>query len=136
MAKKKHTRRYQYQTLDVNAAGSVKTTFGLLLVAVVVALAASLAYVWLRSGTETWERRAAERRQEYEVKVKKRHNLKVELETYRGGRYILSAVHHWNLDLHPPYPGQVRRVAVDEKSTAEDTWEESLVVDRRELRNR
>jgi len=79
---------------------------------VTLVLLAALAFVGLRSATERQSRRLVELRLEREVRAKERENLRVELETYKSGSYILAAVNRLGLKLRPPLPGQVRRVSL------------------------
>ena len=131
MANKRTKRRFRQQNVQLDMRGNIKTTLAVISILIVMASVTLLGFVWLRSGTEHWKKALSERQREYEVTLKKRDNLRAELETFRSGKYILSAVHHWNLDLHPPYPGQVRRVSLNRESQQEDgPLDESLVVDR------
>jgi hypothetical protein len=69
-------------------------------------------------------------RREFSVRVKEVQNLQVEYEMYRSGQYVLSAVSRLGLELHPPLPGQVRRVSLPAQlgSGQAQSAEGSLVV--------
>jgi hypothetical protein len=106
------TRPYRYETVEFQ--GSVTLHRGLwpLAVLVGIALAALLAYVGLRSATEVQQRQLSQLRKEYGISSKEAENLGIELESYKSGSYVLSAVNRLGLGLRPPYPGQVRRVSL------------------------
>ena len=73
-------------------------------------LAAALTYVWLRSEEDRLGRESQELRHDLDERNKELVNLRVEMEGYRSGRHILTAVDRMGLKLRPPTPGQVRRI--------------------------
>ncbi len=107
----RHYRPYRCQVnLDTGRSGIRATV----LLIIVFLTTAALAYVWLRSGESELNRKAQNLRSEYREQVKELENLTMELERYRGGRYILTAVERLQLNLHQPVYGQVRRLPAHE----------------------
>jgi hypothetical protein len=107
-----HNRLYRYETVEFEAPEAMRGMAWKSITLVAIVLVAALAFVWLRSSTERMQRSLAGLRHEHQLRLKELENLRIELETYKSGRYVLSAVNRLGLNLRPPYPGQVRRVAV------------------------
>jgi len=107
----KHDRKYRrHQPCQVvlkTTAGSVRWGG---LVILLLLLTTALAFVWCKSGQERTGRQVQRLRQQFAVKAKEAENLRLELERYRRGDYILSEVQRLGLDLRPADPDQVRRV--------------------------
>lgn len=107
------TRAYRYHDLDVEMSTGVKTGAWQFLTLAAVILLSVLAYVWLTSQTENIEQRVTSMRRKAAVRASEVENLSVKAERFRGGKYIAAAVHRFDLQLHPPYTGQVRRLTLD-----------------------
>ncbi|MCF7855098.1 MAG: hypothetical protein K9N51_09895 [Candidatus Pacebacteria bacterium] len=126
------TRLYRYEMLESNMAQVSRAgVVWRLLVVIIPALAVALAFVWLQSTTEKLEQRLATLRREHELREKQVGNLRIELETYKSGRYIVSAVRRFDLELRPPYPGQVRRVSMHRSSGDGESGDEVGLLARR-----
>lgn len=95
------------------------------LAAFFVLLGVGVWYVHLRSETETLNKEIQRKRRALSVKTKQVENLRTKLESKKDGAYILFEVERRGLGLHPPYPGQVRRVTLEAEPARES--EEGLV---------
>lgn len=79
---------------------------------VIVAVLAVVAvgFVWLRSGAQNTSKELQAQQRKLALQSQELENLQVQLEAYTSGSYILRKSR--KLGLHPPLPGQVRRVRV------------------------
>ena len=115
-----HDRKYRRYQCHVNASpvrkGAVYCCGGVL----VFALAAILTFVWTQSALNNTSNRLQNLRREFALKAKEAENLRTDLEAFKGGRYILTAVDRLRLGLRPPLPGQVYRVSMDASSDGSD----------------
>lgn len=80
---------------------------------VILALTATmaLAFAWLRSGLQEVSRELQIQQRKLVLRGEELDNLRVQAESFRGGDYILAECR--KLGLHPPLPGQVRRINLD-----------------------
>ena len=113
MRAKQHDRRYRrYQCrVDTSAAprGSLCYCAGVLVFLMLV----SLTFVWCRSAHGRLDKELQGLRRQFGAKAKEVENMHMEVETYRSGRYVLTAVEKLALGLRPANPQQVRRAHVD-----------------------
>lgn len=77
---------------------------------VAVGGAMGLAFVWLQSGLQTVSSKLQAQQRQMVMHQEELENLRMQLETYTSGEYILRESR--KLGLHPPMPGQVRRVNI------------------------
>ncbi len=94
---------------------------------VILALAASiaLAFAWLRSGLQEVSRELQIQQRKLVLRGEELDNLRVQAESFRSGDYILAECRE--LGLHPPLPGQVRRINLKEPtSPRSNSADESL----------
>jgi len=103
-------RRYQCRVQTGPGPGRLVWHSGSVLAFV---LLVSLAFVWCRSAETKMNRRMVELREQYKLKLNELKNLQIDLEHYRGGKHVLTAVEQFELELHPPVAGQVRRIIPD-----------------------
>ncbi|MFO7820713.1 MAG: hypothetical protein R6V56_01435 [Lentisphaeria bacterium] len=109
------TRAYRYDEFAFDVSGDGKTGIWQFAIFGVICLLAVLAYVWLTSQTETFERRISEMRSKVAVQSSEVENLHMKAARFRGGKYIAAAVRRFDLNLRPAFIGQVRRVSVEGK---------------------
>jgi len=81
------------------------------LLAAALVVGALLGYIRLRSNTQRIAQIMATRRMEMAKNSKEIVNLRVLYEQYTSGDHILGAVRRYRMGLHPPFPGQVRRMS-------------------------
>lgn len=94
---------------------------------VLLALVASigLAFAWQRSGLQEVSRELQVQQRKLVLRGEELDNLRVQAESFRSGDYILAKSRE--LGLHPPLPGQVRRINLKEPTTPRsDSAEEAL----------
>ncbi len=120
-------RTYRYKNLQVRAhAGARGLVWRVVLIVCAVA-AISVVYVWLQSAGGKNARELQAKGRIMELNAKNLENLRLELESLRGGDNILTKVVEMGLALQPPRPGQVRRVSVDRANPPFDHSERPLV---------
>lgn len=128
MRARQHDRRYRrYQCrVDTGAAprGSLCYCAGVLVFLMLV----SLVFVWCRSEHARLDKQLQGLRREFGVKAKEVENIRMEVEAYRSGKYVLTAVEQLALGLRPANPQQVRRV--EGGSSVDGRWREPPVVAR------
>jgi len=126
-AHRSRTRRGRVANLQVRPPVWTGSTLWLGVLLVAVGLAVTLGFVYLRSATDAMikERDLLARR--LSIQAKEEENLWVELESYKRGDYILSAVVRLGLPLRPPAPGQVRRVTVRALNSPDASSRERMV---------
>lgn len=120
-------RRYRSRRLEVRVkdrSNPVMWKIGLLLAVVLVA---GVFYVWLISSNERLDRQLHNRQKQLADGMKQLENVRMELESYKSGHYIITQVQNLNLNLHPPYPGQVRRVSLEGRQNRADYSEDGLL---------
>ncbi|MFW5803277.1 MAG: hypothetical protein ACOCWJ_05105 [Verrucomicrobiota bacterium] len=74
----------------------------------------ALAFAWLRSGLQEVSRELQIQQRKLVLRGEELDNLLVQAESFRSGDYILAECRE--LGLHPPLPGQVRRINLKEPS--------------------
>lgn len=86
-------------------------------VIVLLALVAAigLTFVWLRSGIQQVSRELQIQQRKMVLRTEELDNLRIQVEAYRSGDYILAECR--KLGLHPPLPGQVRRMPAEDRVT-------------------
>jgi len=84
-------------------------------------------YVYLISATERMQREHRRLLRAYDEGSKALENVRLELESYKSPNYIETQVKLMNLGLHPPYPGQVRRLSLKGRTMRADFSEDGLV---------
>ena len=109
-------RRYRRYDCQVNVDAGNKRFRWHCVALFAVILAGALSYVWLRSEQERLGRDIQGQRSKFAVRTKELVNLRMEMEGYKSGKYILTAVDRLGLELRAPLPGQVRRVKVERMS--------------------
>ena len=123
-------RRYRLAELSVRlpVASRLATACQLGLLLLIVS-AASMTFVWLRSGTERLSRELQAYQEEFRDRGKEYDNLRVEHERFTSGEHILRRVAEFPAGrrLHRPFPGQVRRVAVQTQPIESDADQGSLL---------
>jgi hypothetical protein len=124
------TRRYQYRQLNVraraapNRASPLAWRFGFMLLCF---LLIGLYNVALVSRTEGLERELRKQQKRFSDGCKALENVRMDLESYRSGAYIMAQVQAMNLGLHHPFPGQVRRVSLDMRANRAEFTEDGLI---------
>lgn len=94
---------------------------------VILALTASIAlsFAWLRSGLLDVSRELQIQQRKLVLRGEELDNLHVQAESFRSGDYILAQSRV--LGLHPPLPGQVRRISLREPiAPRSDSADENL----------
>jgi len=120
-------RRYRYRRLEVRAKGKpnpIMWKVGLMLLCF---LMLGVYYVWVISTNARLDRDLRRLQKAYSDGCKQLENVRMEMESYKSGHYILTQVQNLNLNLHPPYPGQVRRVSLEGRQNRADYSEDGLV---------
>jgi len=130
MRAKQHDRRYRRYRCRVDTAaaprgGSLCYCAGVLVFLMLV----SLAFVWCRSEHARLDKHLQGLRREFGVRAKAEENMRMEVEAYRSGEYVLTAVDQLALGLRLAKPQQVRRVQLAAPSVYE-RWREPAVVAR------
>lgn len=124
----KHDRKYRrYQPCQVVLKGHVGGFRWYGLGIVVLLLVTALTYVWCRSGQEKTGRKVERLRRQFAVKAREAENLRMELERFRRGDYILAEVRRRGMNLRPADPRQVRRVRLNTPRRADEFGPESMV---------
>ena len=90
-------------------------------------LALGIYYVHLISATERMQREHRRLLREYDEGSKALENVRLELASYKSPNYIETQVKLMNLGLHPPYPGQVRRLSLKGRTMRADFSEDGLL---------
>lgn len=122
-------RRYRLRPVQAKVKGSPHPyawRFGLVLS---ILLGLGFHYVYLVSGTERMQREHRRLLRAYDEGSKALDNVKLELESFKSPNYIETQVKAMNLGLHPPYPGQVRRLSLKGRTMRADFSEDGLIPD-------
>ncbi len=123
-----HSRKYRrYQPCNVDF-GLATSRFRWSCVAFLLfVMVTALAFVWCRSSRDRTGRTVQRLRRQFSLKAKEAENLRMELEKYRGGSYILREVNRLGLGLRPADPQQVRRLEF-RPPLSPDEWRTDRVV--------
>lgn len=120
-------RRYRYRRLEVKGKGKPNPIIWKVVPMLGCFLALGVYYVWLISANAQLDRDLRRLQKAYSDGCKQLENVRMEMESYKSGHYILTQVQNMNLNLHPPYPGQVRRVSLEGRQNRADYSEDGLV---------
>lgn len=122
-------RRYRLRPVQVKAKESPHPYAWRIGVVLFFLLGLGIYYVHLISATERMQREHRRLLHEYDEGSKALENVKLELESFKSPNYIETQVKVMNLGLHPPYPGQVRRLSLKGRTMRSDFSEDGLVPD-------
>ena len=128
MKSRTEIRKYRRYHCRVETASDGHPLIWYLLVVLLLAGSAAMAFAWLQSERAGMGRELQRLRREFAVTAKEVENLKMEVESYRGGTYILSAVDTLGLKLRHPLPGQVVRVSGDRIDETQPGWSRAAMV--------
>lgn len=98
-----------------------------LLALLLIGCLSALTFVWLNSQQDHMGRQIRETRKQIALRSKELENLRVEVESYKRGRYIHRAVSQLGLELREPLPGQVHRVDEELKERSPEWLQDSMV---------
>jgi len=129
MRARQHDRRYRRYQCRVDTAAAPRGSLCYCAGVLVFLMLVSLMFVWCRSEHARLDKQLQGLRRGFGVKAKKVENMRMEVEAYRSGKYILTAVEQLALGLRPTNPQQVRRVQLN-GSSADDRWREPAVIAR------
>ena len=105
-------RRYRQNKVRIEPGGAPHPLLWRVLLLLGLALGIGLYYVAQTKRRDDLQRNYTKLEQEISDNVKEIDNIRMQLESFKNGRYIMGKVEEKKLGLRPPLPGQVRRVTL------------------------
>ena len=105
-------RRYRQNKVRVDQENAPHPVLWRVLLLLGIALGIGLYYVGQTKRRDDLQRNYTALEREISGNTKEIDNIRMQLESFKNGRYIMAKVEEKKLGLRPPLPGQVRRVTL------------------------
>ena len=105
-------RRYRQNQVRVDQGNAPHPVLWRVLLLLGIALGIGLYYVAQTKRRDDLQRSYTALEREISGNAKEIDNIRMQLESFKNGRYIMAKVEEKKLGLRPPLPGQVRRVTL------------------------